>query len=444
MKRTMKNKAMKLFALVTLGVIIASGSLPAQSVDSLVNEAFRNNPQLKALEYRKKSAAFRAESASSYPAPTLGIEFSQIPAGKYNPFTDAISNSLSLSQMFMLGGKVKAMSEVERKNELIEGDNYGIYRAALTGQIKMAYYNLWMLERKAEVQAETIKLLNDLAASVNVLYQVNRINQADLLTIKSEIASGETQLMILQKQMESERYKLNKLIGRELESDEVHTVKEMNIDSLALSQPALEDLLTKENPSIQKMNSMIEMNKAMAEANNKDRIPDLMVQAMIMRMPQGMILTSKTDLSMLAMGMPMEAETEYMYSIMASINLPFAPWASGKFKAKEEELYAGIRGIEYERADMQREMLTGLKEAMVKKNTAEESVRLYSERLIPLYRQALEAQVSSYQNGRANINTVIDSNRMLLMQQMNYYMAQADYQMAVAEIEMMVGTRLQR
>jgi hypothetical protein len=33
---------------------------------------------------------------------------------------------------------------------------------------------------------------------------------------------------------------------------------------------------------------------------------------------------------------------------------------------------------------------------------------------------------------------------MLLMQKMNYYMAQADYQMALAEIEMMVGTILKK
>ena len=71
--------------------------------------------------------------------------------------------------------------------------------------------------------------------------------------------------------------------------------------------------------------------------------------------------------------------------------------------------------------------------------TSLDLIKLYSENVIPLYEKARIAQVSAYQNNQTNINTVIDANRMILMQSMNYFMAQADYQMAIAEIEMMVG-----
>jgi len=127
---------------------------------------------------------------------------------------------------------------------------------------------------------------------------------------------------------------------------------------------------------------------------------------------------------------------------MASISLPFVPWSSGKYEAKEEELLAGIKGIEYERADMQREMFSNMKAALVRLSTANELIDLYGTEIIPNYQQAAASQVSNYQNNRSIITTVIDSYRMLLMQQMNYYMVQADRQMAIAEIEMMVGTNL--
>jgi outer membrane protein TolC len=166
-----------------------------------------------------------------------------------------------------------------------------------------------------------------------------------------------------------------------------------------------------------------------------------MVQGMFMRMPRGMILTSKTDLAMLAMETP---KTEFMYSLMFSINLPFAPWSINKYKAKEEELYAGISSIEFEKSDMQREMTSQLKTALVKYTTAVDLTKLYSGKVIPLYTKATESQVSAYQNNRTGVTTVIDSYRMLLMQQMNYYMSQADTQMTLAEIEMMVGTTLKK
>ena len=155
-----------------------------------------------------------------------------------------------------------------------------------------------------------------------------------------------------------------------------------------------------------------------------------------MRMPQGMILTSKSDVAML------DPKTETMYSLMFSINLPFAPWSINKYKAKEEELHAGISSIEYEKNDMQREMTSQLKTALVKYNTAVDLTKLYNEKVIPLYSKAAESQVSAYQNNRTGVTTVIDSYRMLLMQQMNYYMSKADIQMSLAEIEMMVGKKM--
>ncbi|MGE5679788.1 MAG: TolC family protein [Bacillota bacterium] len=443
-KSTIRSIITKKWFWVVFAAVITTSQIMPQSLDSLISEAVRNNPRLKSLEYKTKSAEYRAESVNSLPAPTLGIEFGEIPFGKYNIINDAYSNSISLSQMFMLGGKIGAMTEVEKKNALVQTDNYASYRVNLTGQIKMSYYNLWMVERKIEIQKSTIELYKDLINNINVLYSINRINQADVLTIRTEIASSETQLLNLQREREAEVYKLNKLLGRELSSNTVYAEKEIKFDSLSYTQAELEEKLVEANPSLRQMNSMVEMNKAMLKANEKDRIPDLMVQAMVMRQPQGMPLTTKSDISMLAMGMPGEPMSDYMYSIMASITLPFAPWSSNKYSAREEEIAAGIRGIEYEKSDMQREMAAGIRQAFSKLKSSEDLIKLYSGRVIPLYEEATRSQVSAYQNGRTSISTVIDSYRMQLMQKMNYYMAQADYQMAAAEIEMMIGKELKK
>ena len=411
----------------------------AQSVDSLINEAMLNNPYLKSIEQKIYSGKYRAESVDYLPPPTLGVEFDQIPIDKINIWKDAISNSLSLSQMFPLGGKLSAMNNVELQNIEVTKRDYDSYKINLIAQIKMQYYNIWQLERKIEVQQGTIDLLNNILSSVDVSYQVNRINQADLLTIKSEVASNNAQLVILKKQREAEIYKLNKLLGRKLNSNEIVIEKSIAEDSLTYSQDELETILIDSNPSLRKMGTMIEMNKAMVNANNSELVPDLMIEGMFMRMPQGMILTSQSDISMIGME---PASTEYMYSLMASITLPFVPWSSGKYSNKEEELLSDIKGIEYEKNNMQREMITELQTAFVKLKTAQELINLYTKEVIPSYEQAAESQLANYQNNRTNITTVIDSYRMLLMQRMNFYMAQADRQMAIAEIEMMVGKRL--
>lgn len=430
----MKNNLINL--LVIIIILLIGSNVKAQSIDSLVNEAIANNPQLKSLQFRVKASEFRSESINFLPPPNLSVEFSQIPINEYNIINQSISNNIALSQMFPLGGKLSAMSEVEKKNTLIEGDNFEAYRLSLIAQLKMSYFNLWLIDRKIEIQKSNISLLKDFARSIESGFYTNRISQADLLSIQSEIASNDAQLLIIEKQRETAIYTINKFLGRNLNSKEVFAVADFEVDSLVINQAKLEEVLNDLNPSLTKMDNMIDMNKAMITANNKELIPDLMVQGMLMRMPKGMVLTASSDLTML------EPKTEIMYSLMFSINLPFAPWSIGKLNNKEEELVTGISSIEQEKIDMQRDMTVKLKEVLVKYKTAIELTELYDKNVIPLYTNATESQTTAYQNGKTGISTVLDSYRMLLMQKMNYYMAKADVQMSLAEVEMMVGANL--
>lgn len=431
------NNLWKSVLSVVILFVAFSININAQSVDSLISEAIKNNPKLKSLQYKIISSQKRSESINTLPPPNFSLEFSQVPTNTFNIINEANSNNFAISQMFPLGGKLNAMAEVERKNTLIESDNYEIYKTNLIAAVKMSYYSLWLTDRKIEIQKKNISLLKDIITSIESSFYTNRINQADLLTLQSEISSNETQLLILEKQREAEIYKMNKLLGRNLDSKDLFTEKEFRTSEINISENSLAEILSKDNPTLKKMSSMISMNEAMIDANNRELIPDLMVQGMFMRMPQGMYLTSKSNLSMLS------GKTETMYSLMFSINLPFAPWSVNKYKLREEELYTGIKSIEYEKNDMLREISSELKSVVVKYNTAQELIKLYDEKVIPLYSQTAESQLTAYQNNRTNITTVIDSYRMLLMQEMNSYMAKADMQMAIAEVESLIGKQLE-
>jgi len=408
----------------------------AQNLDSLIAEAARNNPQLRSLQMRVRTAEYKSKSVNTYPAPTVGIEFSQVPSGSANIWNDALSNNLSISQMFMLGGKVEAMTDVENKNVLAEKDGYTSYAVSLASQIKMSYYTLWLIDRKVEIQKKTISILKVMSESITASLTVNRNSQADALLIKSEIAVNELQLSQLQRQRDAEAVKLNKLLGRELSASGITPARELPQIPASLDIEGLNALIDDLNPELARMDKMAAMNKAMIASSDKSSIPDLMVQAMLMRMPKGMILTSASDLSMLS------TKTEYMYSLMFSVTLPFAPWSKSSYEAKKEELLSGIEGIRLAKEDMLRDMKAKLKESLIKYQTAQESEHYYTSTILPLSVQAVESQTSAFKTGSANISAVLDAVRMQLMNEMNLFMAQADSRMALAEIEMMTGVQL--
>jgi len=156
-------------------IFLFASSITAQSVDSLVAEALKNNPQLRSLQYRITASEKRTESINTLPAPNFSVEFSQVPTNSIDILNQSISNNFGVSQMFPLGGKLNAMAEVERKNTLVEGNNYEIYKINLTAQVKMSYYTLWLIDRKIEVQKKNITLINDVIKSTESAYYTNKI-----------------------------------------------------------------------------------------------------------------------------------------------------------------------------------------------------------------------------------------------------------------------------
>ena len=418
----------------------------SQSVDSLVQEALKNNPQLKSFEYQIQATGFRANAAGALPAPSLGLEFSQIPTNSINLLNDATSNNLSLSQMFMLGGKLAAMSEVEKKRGNVLEQNRGSLEVQLRAKIKMNYFRLWLLDRQIDIQQRTISLLEELAKFMVPHVQTNRMRQADLLTIQAEVSSEKAKLISMRSDRVTVQNTIHSLLGRDDFSTVIITDSTISTGSKIISAFQLAEKVKRANPSLLAMDKMKEMNESMIVSADKDLIPDLMIQAMVMRMPNGMLLTggsrSAFAVQQSAMGMPMQ-ETNWMYSIMASITLPFAPWSAERSTGKADEMRATNSSIDAEKNAMQREMLSSLRSAINNYQSADSLSQQYSSTIIPLIREAAEAQTVAYQTGQVPISTVLDARRMELMKWDDYFMSVIDRQMALTEIEMMVGAPLQ-
>jgi outer membrane protein TolC len=407
-----------------------------------VQEALQNNPQVSSYDYRVRAAESRVRSSGAWPAPSLGIEFSQVPTASGDLLNDAIANNYSVSQMFMLGGKLSAMSEVERKRGRVIEENRSAYLVDLRGRVRMTYYRLWLLDRQIDVGERTLNTLKSLAGTVRMQVLTDRVPQADLLSLQAELASADARLSDKRAQRLGLLNTFNALLGRNDLNREVETDSMPPARTVAASDRDLRDRLTGTNPSLLAMDRMTEMNEAMIVAAQRDLIPDLMVQAMIMRMPNGMILTAGSrsmDAILQSMaGMPMQ-RTEWMYSIMASITLPFAPWASGRSTAKADEMRAANLGIAAERDAMQREMTAALRSALTVYAAKDSLAREYPSTILPLARQSAEAQTTAYQNGKAPLTAVLDARRMELMREDEYFMVIMDRQMALVQVEMMMG-----
>ncbi len=433
-----------LFALLLLPYL--TGAVLAQSVDSLVSEALARFPRLAAIDHQIRAADHQAAAAGALPAPSLSVEFSQVPVARPNLLNGAVSNNLSFSQMFMLGGKLSAMADVERKRGLVLSQNRASLAVYVRGQVKMAYYRLWLLDRRIDVQESTIRILEELGGSMRTQVLTNRIRQADLLTIQAEVAAERARLTSMHSERVSLQNALFVLLGRDSVGLEVLPDHQLPDSHVQFDVGRLEERAALAHPNLKAMDRMKEMNTSEITVARRDLVPDLMLQGMLMRMPDGMLLTagpkSVTAVQQSAAGMPMQG-TDWMFSVMASLTLPFMPWSVERSTQRVEAYEALGEGIDAERASMQRDMLATLRSSIVRYQTADSLAHTYELSILPLMRDAAEAQTSAYQTGLVPLANVLDARRMELMRKDDHLMAVADRHMALAEVEMMLGEPLE-
>lgn len=428
---------MKRLILIIIYLVINSLSF-SQSLDSLLIEAMQRNFLIKSYQSMIDAKRSKIVQTTALPSPTLSFEISQFNFENPNILNNALSNSIAISQMFPLGGKLSSMEKVAVSEMKLSVNKLDVLKNELISKIKMKYYELWKVEREIEIQEQNIDQLKNLESSLNLLYQVNKVGQSDIILVQSEIAKNEVEVLNLDRRRNNLIKEINFLIGRENLDHEIVIDRNLQLKDANLTGEQIDSLIISTNPELKSIQSMIEMNQDEITANRQELIPDLMVSGMIMRMPKGMILTSKS------VPMTTTGKEEIMFGVMASINLPFAPWSKKKITYKIEELENNTRSVEYEKMNMFQQMRKEAQTLLLIMKSNKDLIKLYEEKVLPSFDNVYKLQLTELETGRISVNSIIETNRMSLMEKMKYLMAILEYQMAFIEVEKIIGQNLNK
>lgn len=428
---------MKRLILIIIYLVINSLSF-SQSLDSLLIEAMQRNFLIKSYQSMIDAKRSKIVQTTALPSPTLSFEISQFNFENPNILNNALSNSIAISQMFPLGGKLSSMEKVAVSEMKLSVNKLDVLKNELISKIKMKYYELWKVEREIEIQEQNIDQLKNLESSLNLLYQVNKVGQSDIILVQSEIAKNEVEVLNIDRRRNNLIKEINFLIGRENLDHEIVIDRNLQLKDANLIGEQIDSLIISTNPELKSIQSMIEMNQNEITANRKELIPDLMVSGMIMRMPKGMILTSKS------VPMTTTGKEEIMFGVMASINLPFAPWSKKKITYKIEELENNTRSVEYEKMNMFQQMRKEAQTLLLIMKSNKDLIKLYEEKVLPSFDNVYKLQLTELETGRISVNSIIETNRMSLMEKMKYLMAILEYQMAFIELEKIIGQNLNK
>ena len=407
---------------IVIALLVPSLALSQESkhlkLDELVAEALQNNPQLRAARNQTAAAATRVSQATAWDAPQVGVELFQTPVQSFpNPFKNGMETDYFVQQMFPFPGKLSAMGSMAESNAKMVGQGYKALERKVIRDLKSGYYELYLVQRKIQINAENQELMRRFVEIASKQYEVGMGKQQDILRAQTELSTLINEGLNLQREKQVTESMINTTLSRS-PNEPLGYVADIEVDVPRWTLEQLRPLALESRAELKAMNFNIDMNKAELSLSKREYYPDLMARVMY----KDMAMTSND-----------------FWSVMVGISIPLAPWSSGKYTSKVEETQLNVKKAEDEYTNMRNMTLYEVQDALVKVQTNQNLVLLYKNTVIAQAEQTLQATIASYQTGKTEFLMLIDAYRMVLMSKLDYHMSVMNYMSSQAALEQAVG-----
>jgi outer membrane protein, heavy metal efflux system len=387
------------------------------TLQQFLDQVGQHNARLQAANSRVTAVEARVGQARAWDDPQVGVEFYATPVSSLNPFRDGMETDYFIQQMIPFFGKKSLMSDAAAANVKMTEASASTAAQGVRSEAKRAFAMAYAAQRRLGVNSENQRLLKQIIESARAKYSVGQATQGDVLKAQLELAKLENERASLDQELESAAAMMNALRSQP-SGTPIGTIAEIELTEISGPVEDLTAQALARRPEIKGMQSEIDMNKADLASAKLERVPDVMVRGMYKRMTIG----------------------EDQWAAMFSINIPLAPWASGKYSGKIEENMALVETNESSLREMRNMVQYETRDAFTKTRSQWQQLKRYRETILPQSQQTLQSMLTSYQSGSVDFLSLIDSYRMVQMLRMEYYMLVGEYQSNVAQLEKALGT----
>lgn len=410
----------RFFVAVYLILII---SFPASAheklkLDNLINEAIKNNPEIKELSNKYYASQLRKPQEKALEDPMLGIGLMDIPlnvpAFGPNSFAGA---SVSLSQ------KIPYPEKLTLKGNMAE-INSGMVKTMLNEKIneikkraKIAYFELFFVNKSIAITLSNKELLKDFTKIAESRYIVGTGMQLDIIKANIGLSKLGQNLIELNQQKLNLKYEINNLLYR-LPSTETGEPADVKLSSLKYGLKDLEVLALRRSPMVKRTDYQIDMSEHENHLARLDYIPDFEF----------------------SLNYHTWSDRADLVSGMLSVNLPV--WYKDKQNNKVKETQFNIIASKQERKVVFNNILLNIARLSTEINKDRELYDLLKNGIIPQTNEALKSGIISYQSGKSDFLSLRDSQISLLNYEMDSVKSLVEHEKGIAELEFEIGSEL--
>jgi cobalt-zinc-cadmium efflux system outer membrane protein len=369
-------------------------------LDSILNQAVSQNPNLQASKLKAESSRASVNTIGISP-PQAAVEFFQAPVTSFpNPLKDQMEVDYSLQQEIPFPGKVGKMRLAEKNRTNMAESDAQTTKQELIRSVKATFNELYLIDRQIDINSRNQKLTRSFEEIALKQYELGMGRQTDILRAQTEISRLMSDSIRLTQSRQSTVAMLNAYRNMYVESP-IATIPEIAPEKIVL--PPLDSLISiadENRPELKAMQYNIAMQSAELASAKKEFYPDFMVRGTYKQM------RNQTD----------------DWALMLGLNLPVAPWASGRYSAAVIRSNGLVNQSQAEYKNMKNMIASQVKDALAKVTSSQAQIDLLKTTTIPQAQQTVQSAIAGYQTGKLDFLSLLDAQRMLLMAQLDYQM----------------------
>jgi outer membrane protein TolC len=370
------------------------------TLDNVLTTIKTNNPQLKMYDADIQSMDASAKGARSWMAPQVETGFFMTPYNanlwKANEMESGMGNyMLGVTQMIPNTAKLNANENLMKAMSLVESENKNFTLNQLNALAKTYYFEWIIINKKIKIAQDNLQLLNFMIKSMEIRYQYNIDKLSSYYKAKSQYATLQSMIVMLENDVSQRKYMLNTLMARDknenFEIDSNFEIKDYNLFETDLSS------YINNRSDIKAIDKTKDINTLKIEVEKVATRPEFGI---------------KYD-HMFAFG-----NQPQQFSLMGMITIPMA-WSTKMNKANMESYR-----IKNESLDWQKQMIATEASGMIKGMNAEflnlkKQYQITQDNIIPALKRNYDTAILAWQNNTGDLFVALEAWEAMNMTQID-------------------------
>jgi outer membrane protein, heavy metal efflux system len=388
-------------------------------IDSYLDMAAKNNPELRRLEHEHQSRLEMIPQVGALPDPQVDIGYF---INADDPETFAGRFSVSAMQMFPWYNTRATRREEQSAMAREQMHALQNRKAMLFADIQELWFDYTALVLTIDIVRHNQEIVSDLESIVMIRYETARVGTADLLRIQMEDRRLVTRIENLEDSKNTLKARFNELLNR-MPDAEIEIPEQLYARRPVHSEAALITLARQNNPEIEQFEAMEETAEHRTLLARLAGRPEIGIGLEIMG----------RDFATMAM---MDMNEGYVG--MVSIKIPLY---RSNYDAKIRQALEDKQSVTQGKYQALNAIARQMEENLVNWRASDRNLRLLENELIPRARQAFDVLSEAYGAGGVSFEEVLQVQRELLDLDIERINLLAEQNRVMARIEALYAAR---